>query len=122
MIHRGIPLGGPTVYTQVELDFVADRLPPKSPFLACEVAILGDFEFTAQVFLPQNWEPGGGSSGVGLDSITCVYTVALADSIRCKLFGLAVAIAKPSNPIVALTKSRNTKRAVSGSPFKVHNL
>jgi hypothetical protein len=49
-----------TLYTQVELDFVADRLPPKSPFLACEVAILGDFEIMRS---PQNWGLGGGSSG-----------------------------------------------------------
>jgi hypothetical protein len=62
------------VYTQVGIDFVAALSPPKSPFLACEVAIMGDFELASPGFLPQNWGPGGGSPGSDLDSITCVYT------------------------------------------------
>jgi hypothetical protein len=64
------------VYTQVGSDFVADLFAPLAPFLACAVAILGEFKFAALVLLPQNWGLGGGSPGVGLDSITCVYAVA----------------------------------------------
>ena len=42
----------------------------------------------------------------------------VGDSILCKLLlGLAVTVASCSNPIVAFTRSRNIKRAVSGSPL-----
>jgi hypothetical protein len=44
----------------VESTLFTGEPPPKFPFLACEVAILGDFEIMR---FPQNWGLGGEKDG-----------------------------------------------------------
>jgi hypothetical protein len=106
------------VYTQVGTDFVAALFAPLASFLACAVAILEEFKFTVEVWLPQNWGLGGGSPGAGLDSITCVYTVA-APNLRQFNTGENLCLVTPT--VDYRPAAIDIKKAPRGVPEKPDN-